>query len=202
WLTRVMMALSQGCQNPGNWILALTGTLALVFMVRQRLRNDPRLAAQVFGGLCQVPVMGPMLVASSAARFSAATATLVSAGVRLDRCLKLGALASGNPVVVIDAPLLVDTIHQGERLSEYLAAREDVYPATLSYYVAVGEESSALSQMLFRAASFFDEELNYRIEALSAAIEPVLLGIVATIIGLVLLSVFLPLYGFLDKLGG
>ena len=87
----------------------------------------------------------------------------------------------------------------GSLTSVALSERLDLYPPHMVRMIATGEEASDLPDMFARSAQFHEEEANHLMEALSVALEPLLLGCVASILGFVLISVFLPLYSHLDK---
>ena len=79
--------------------------------------------------------------------------------------------------------------------------RVDLFPGSFAQYVATGEETSQVAKMMGEAARMMDEDVGYKVEALGATLEPFLLGIVAFIVGFVLLSIFVPLYGHIGSLG-
>ncbi|MCA9779798.1 MAG: type II secretion system F family protein, partial [Candidatus Eremiobacteraeota bacterium] len=72
---------------------------------------------------------------------------------------------------------------------------------SFAQYVATGEETSQVAKMMGEAARMLDEDVSYKVEALGATLEPFLLGMVAFIVGFVLLSIFVPLYSHIGSLG-
>lgn len=198
--TRVMFVITGAVRNPGIWLLALTGALAIYFLVSDAMRQ-PKSAARLFRAIVVLPVVGPLVTMSTTARFSAVVGTLLSSGLDVMTSLRLGAHASGNALLAEDSARIVDCIVEGETLSTGMDEAPGLYPALLRQLVRVGEESSSVADMMLRAAWFFDDEVDYRAEALGVVIEPLLLGFLALVVGFVIISVFLPLYASLGRLG-
>lgn len=81
-------------------------------------------------------------------------------------------------------------------------ANPQIYPRSMTQMVMAGEQASRLPDMFARAGGYFDVEMHFMVDALSAAMEPLLLATVASVVATVILSIFLPLYGYLAKIGG
>jgi type II secretory pathway component PulF len=82
-----------------------------------------------------------------------------------------------------------------------MAERPEIHPHLLQQLVMMGEETSRVDEAFGRAAGWFNEEVESRIETFQAALEPILMALVSVVVGTIVLAVFLPLYGLLDKLG-
>jgi type IV pilus assembly protein PilC len=119
----------------------------------------------------------------------------------MPRTFKLSAGASGNPLLAADSTALVDAIMEGGGASDYMQGRPDLYPGSMVQMAIAGEQASRLPDMYGRAAAYYDLEMNYQVDALSAALEPLLLAGVASVVGTIVVSIFLPMYGYLGKLG-
>lgn len=200
WTTRMMVALTNAIKNPGAWLIAVA-VLGGLFGWLRDYNKTPRGAVNIFRFLLKVPLLGTMLRFATTARYSSAVATLLSNGLDLPKSLKLGAEASGSPVMAADADTLMNAVMQGDTLSEYMRAHPETYVPTLTHMITAGEEASNLATMYERVASYYDTEVNFKIETLSAALEPILLCCVATVVGFVVLSIFIPMYSYLGKLG-
>lgn len=117
------------------------------------------------------------------------------------RATKLGCLASGSPLIEVDANRITKGITDGEALSDLMAERPDLHPHLLQQLVMMGEETSTVGESFGRAATWFQEDCQGKIDNFQAALEPILMGMVSLMVGTIVLAVFLPLYGLLDKLG-
>lgn len=197
--TRVLIALTNMATSPGFWLLGIVLSVTLGHGFMRYARTSEGATTLTLLAMA-VPVLGPMLLNLSAARFAASISTMLDTGMDLTRALALGAQASGNAAMRKDSGRVLRDIRMGSLTSVSLSERPDLYPSNLLQMVAVGEQSSTISDMFERAAEFHEAEANQLMAGMAAALEPVLLGLVATLLGFVLISVFLPLYGYLDKL--
>lgn len=199
-ITRVVKAIADGIRNPASWFLTLSLALIGWQWTLQALRR-PGAWCRPYRLLLRLPVVGNLLRYSTLARLTTTFGVLLQSGVDLAKAIHLSTLASANPLWQADLPNLEASIREGKCLSEYLESRPDLYPSTLTQMILAGEESARLDEMVARAAGYFEVEMGFQIDALSSLIEPLLLAGVSVVVGSVVVSLFLPLYGFLGKLG-
>lgn len=155
----------------------------------------------MFTGLLALPLAGPIIKLTCLARLCWVMSLTQEAGLDVFRSVKLASLASGDPVMEVDSRRLTQGITAGEQLSDLMLQKPDIYPHLLQQMVMMGEETSRYSEGFSRAASWFEQEVESRIENFQAALEPILMGLVSTVVGTIVMAVFMPLYGLLDKLG-
>lgn len=200
-VTRIVMAITDATRSPGAWLVGLS-LLGLSYAGVQYVLNRKRLKLIAYRQVVRVPVLGRMLQVGALARFCSAASTLMQTGLDLTRCYKLAAGTSGSPLLEKDSSNLIKAIQEGELASAHMETQSDIYPPTLAHMVSAGEEVSQLPELLTRAGQYYEEECNFLVDALSAAIEPILLAGVASIIATVVLSIFLPMYSYIGNLGG
>lgn len=201
-ITRIVVAITNYLRNPGA-VLAGLAVLGLGLHALRRWLATPRGWLSFFSVALRLPVLGPMLRFGGISRYCAAMEALLETGMDITRSLQLAAAASGSPVIEKDSALLVaSVISAGGMVSEHMRYADDVYPATMTNLVASGEETSQLSEMYGRCAAYYDMEMNYKVEALGAALEPLMLFLVSMVVGTIVLSVFLPMYSYIDQIGG
>lgn len=198
--TKVMIVVTNAAQNPGVWLVLTALGVALHGLIREQWKTETG-RVRLFEALHQIPLAGYLLRITSVSRFAAAVETLMESGLGLQKTILLGGESSGNPILVVASRELVDRIKDGEPISDYIMSRVDLFPPAFGQYVATGEETSQLSRMMGQASRMLDEEVSYKVEALGAALEPFMLGMVAGIVGFVLLSIFTPLYAHIGSLG-
>jgi len=199
-ITRVVMALTDLLQAP--WVWLLTGLVGFFLHRRfQSLMARPSGAAWVYRVLKHIPLVGSILQHGTIARYCSAAGPLVASGMNLPRALRLAAGASGNPLLIQDADALVKTITEGATPTEHMAAHPDIYSPTLCHMLAAGEEASNSGDMYDRAGHFHQLEMESSVELLGAALEPLLLIFVSIAVALLILAIFLPLYGSLSQFG-
>lgn len=199
-ITRIVMGITNAVRNPGAWMVGLGCGAALYFFIRDQLATEAG-RIRFYRLAMLVPVLGPMLRQAALARFCTSMTALLSVGVDLVAALRLAANASGSPLLAQDGLPMSSALRDGAQLSEYMQGRRDLYPGSVVQMLNAGEETSQLDQMFARLGQFYNEEVNYLIEGFSAVLEPVMLAGVALVVGTIVMSVFLPLYGFLNKLG-
>ena len=198
--TKVMVALTDASQNPGVWLVLTALGVAIHGLIREQWKTEEG-RCRMFTLIHQIPLAGHLVRLTSVARFSGAVETLMESGLGLQKTLLLGGEGSGNPIIKVASRELVERVKEGDPLSDYIVTRVDLFPVTFGQFVATGEETSQLSRMMGEASRMLDEEVSYKVEALGAALEPFLLGIVAFIVGFVLLAIFTPLYSHIGSLG-
>ena len=198
--TKVMVAITNASQNPGVWLVMTALGVAIHGLVREQWKTEAG-RLRLFQFIHGIPLAGYLVQLTSVSRFAAAVETLMESGMGLQKTLLLGGESSGNPIVVVASRELVNRVKDGEPMSDYIMLRIDLFPPAFGQYVATGEETSQLSHMMGEAARLMDEEVSYKVDALGAALEPLMLGFVAGIVGFVLLSIFTPLYAHIGSLG-
>lgn len=200
FVTDLLMTITEWIQTPWFWIafVVIVGGLFQFTKVSWKIL-ERRLV--MYQALLWLPLVGPIIRFSSLARFCWVMELTQDAGMDLMRSVKLACLASGSPLLEVDANRMIKGVTEGEYLSDLMKQRADLHPHLLQQMVMMGEETSQYSQAFGRAGSWFEQEVQGRVETFQAALEPILMGLISTIVGTIVLSVFLPLYGLLDKLG-
>lgn len=199
-LTRIMMALTRALRTPPQFLCILAILVAGVTAFR-RWTKTPEGHLQFHNFCRKVPLVGSMLVYGGLARYCSAMEALLLTGMTLTHALRLAGVACGDPLLQKDARALIQSVSEGNLLVEHLQAKEEIYPGTLRSMISVGEETSSLPDMYGRTAAFYEVELNFKIEAFGAALEPLMLAFVALMVATLILSIFLPLYASLGKMG-
>lgn len=199
-ITKITMGLTQAAQNPGVWLIATAASVAIYGLIREQWKT-PEGRIRIFTVIQEIPIAGRLVRLTTVSRFAGAVETLMESGLGLQKTLRLGGLSSGNPIIEKASLELIERVRDGEPISDYIMMRVDLFPGSLAQYVATGEETSQVSKMMGQASRLLDEEVQYKVEALGATLEPFMLGLVAGIVGFVLLSIFVPLYGHIGSLG-
>ncbi|MBN9419058.1 hypothetical protein ABS71_07550 [bacterium SCN 62-11] len=199
-ITRIVMFITEAVRQPGFWLL-LVGTVGVVFTAGREFLKTTRGQVACWRFLRRVPLIGTMLQKGACARYCGSVDAMLASGMDLARTLRMAAGASGNPEFIQDAPRMEKTITEGEPVSDHMAMNPDIYPPSLAHMVMAGEQASRMPEMFGRAGAYYDLEMNYAVDAMSAAMEPLLLASVASLVATVILSIFLPLYSFLGQIG-
>lgn len=199
-LTQIVVSLTHFITHPGSWVLTL-GISTLLYLSIRDYYKKPHGAQFIYSMLVGLPLVGDILIFSSTARYLGVLGTLLESGTDLLVSLRLAGKASGNPLLEADSDRMSAGISDGESLSTVMEMRPDLYLTTVRQMLTVGEESSNLAFMCFQLNSLLEEDVAYRVEALGAALEPMMLVFVSCMVGGIVLAIIMPLYGFLNQLG-
>lgn len=198
-VTRVVMGLTEAIQTPWFWIACILVGGGLYRLAKFKMSTlEGR--ASVFGWLHLMPIIGPLVQSAGLARYCMSIATLMSSGMPLLKVFDLSAQTCGDPIIEIDGKNLLQAIREGEPISEHMSLHTEIYGETTVMMLNAGEESSRIPEMMKQAAAYYDLDMNSRIDGLSAAIEPLLLGGVGSLVGTIVISVFLPMYSYIGNL--
>ena len=141
----------------------------------------------------RLPVMGPVLRKIAVARFTRTLGTLLSSGVPILDALEIVAKTAGN--VIIEEAIMYTRlkISEGKNMAQPLL-ETNVFPPMVVQMVGVGEQTGALDQMLNKIADFYEEEVDIAVGALTSLIEPVMMVGIGGTVGVVLISMYLPIF--------
>jgi type IV pilus assembly protein PilC len=143
----------------------------------------------------KTPVIGDTLLKFQVAQFSRTLATLLTGGTPLVSALSTASDAITSKLVRATVTQATQSVREGESLHSALATRA-VMPELALDMIEVGESSGALAPMLTSVAEFYEEEVNLRLTALVALIEPVILVFMGLLVAFILISLYLPIFSF------
>jgi type IV pilus assembly protein PilC len=195
--TQFILEISRTVSN--HFILTLI-TLALVyigFKVFIRFRFGRKLFDRF---KLNFPILGPVVSKVAISRFARTLGTLVSSGVPILQALTIVRETSGN-VIVSDA---VASVHESVKEGETITAPLDeskVFPPMVISMVDVGEQTGALPEMLMKIADTYDDEVDNAVAAMTSLLEPIMIVVLAVIVGSIVIALFLPLITLIDQLG-
>ncbi len=200
---RPLPALTQAVLGTSAWVqdhAVLTLVMAAATLVALRGLIRTARGERVVDRLrLIVPVLGELTLKSAVARFTRTFGTLLSSGVQILDALRITRDTAGNVHVAeaIDAVRL--RVQAGEGVARPLAAT-GVFPAMVPSMIEVGEETGALPAMLERVADTYDEEVDRAVTALTAMLEPLMVVVMAAVVGTIVIALFLPLVSIVQSL--
>jgi type IV pilus assembly protein PilC len=149
----------------------------------------------------KTPPLSALAVRSTSARFCRTLGTLMASGVAVLQALQIVRDTAGNELVARAIQKVHDAVKEGEGMTRPLE-QSRVFPGMVVSMIEVGEETGALPEMLNRIADVYEEEVDRAVEALTSMIEPIMICVLAVIVGGIVIALFLPLIKLIDKLGG
>jgi type II secretory pathway component PulF len=190
-LTQAIVAASDVASKYGLLVVIAAALMGVV--VRRALGSE---AGRRFleRTLLRVPALGRVLARFSLVRFCRMLGTLLGAGVPLVTALRVAREAIGNQTLSDAVNLSIEEVRQGKPLARSLASCQQLFPGTVIEMVAVAEESSRLDQELLRLATVYEADLDRQLRILVALAEPVLLFIMAAVVGTVVIGMLLPVF--------
>jgi type IV pilus assembly protein PilC len=141
--------------------------------------------------------IGKVVQKVAMARFARTLATLVAAGVDIIKALEIAGTTSGNWVVESALANVRAQVHQGIPIAQPLI-EEPVFPPLVAQMVRVGEETGELEKMLEKIADFYEDEVDTSIASLTSIVEPLMMIGVGAIIGVIVISMYLPMFKLLQ----
>jgi type IV pilus assembly protein PilC len=151
--------------------------------------------------LLNMPVLGNLQRKSAIARFTRTLGTLVASGVSILDGLEITARTSGNRVLHDAIMESRTSIAGGETISEPLK-KSGVFPPMVVSMINVGEQTGGLDEMLTKIADFYDEEVDAAVEALLAAMEPIMIVFLGVVVGGMIIAMYLPIFDMINAVGG
>ncbi|MGE3107596.1 MAG: type II secretion system F family protein [Phycisphaerales bacterium] len=177
-------------------LMAVGGTLFVASRVYAA--PGPRLSIDRF--LLKVPVLGRLLRDVAVARFTRTLGTLVSAGIPALSALRLTKNTLGNVAMEREIDYVCDEVSHGKTIADPME-RSGYFPPLLVQIVGVGERSGRLPQMLNQAASAFEDRTESSVKLFTTALPPVLVVVLACIVGFVVAAILLPLLELQEYVG-
>ena len=198
WLTQQMMNLSDFFVQYG-WaiILALVGGVVVFVKIHER---SPAVQKRVDAWLLKMPIFGNIVRKATIARWARTTASLFAAGVPLVEALDSVAGAAGNILYEEATREIRSKVNQGMSLTSGMQSTE-LFPNMVLQMASIGEESGSLDDMLNKAAEFYEDEVDNAVAQLSSLMEPIIMVVLGSIIGVILVAMYLPLFSMGDVIG-
>jgi len=177
----------------GWWWLVLACVVATVVISVNIWKRSPKFRETLDRILLKFPVIGGIMHKAALARFCRTTATMFAAGVPLVEALQSVAGATGSAVYGKAVLLMRDDVATGQSL-QIAMRQQGLFPHMVIQMVTIGEESGALDDMLSKVADFYEEEVDNSVDALSSLLEPLIMVILGTVIGGLVVALYLPIF--------
>ena len=194
-LTRVLVQTSDFFSH--YWWAIIAGILGVVFGFLQLIRTPPG-RAWWHSAQLRLPLFGSVLRGRYYAQFSQTMANLIANGIPLLNSLRLMSTATANVHIRGQMEKVVDMVGEGGSLSRALQ-RVGAFPPLFIDMIAVGEQTGELAQALERIGRRYDKELNIKIQRLTSLVQPVVILIMAGMVGLIAYSI---INGIFDAVSG
>jgi type IV pilus assembly protein PilC len=180
-----------------HWYIIFPAIGLLIWGVRRLKRTE--MGRQVWDRTkLKIPMkIGDVVLKVTMARFSRTLSTLVAAGVDIIKALEITGQTAGNWVVEEALAGVRQKVHQGIPIAQPLI-ENPVFPPMVSQMVKIGEETGELEKMLSKIADFYEDEVDTAVASLTAIIEPLMMIGVGAMVGVIIISMYLPMFKLLS----
>lgn len=177
-----------------NILYILIAVAAIFFLVGFSYSRSYRIRRLFDAFLLKLWLVGPLLLKTVISRFCRTLATLTAGGIAILDSLEITAKASGN-IITEEAILEArKSISEGQTLAEPLMARPKLFPPMVVQMISVGEQTGALEDMLNKIADFYEEEVDIAVASLLSALEPIMITVLGATVGVIVVSMYLPMF--------
>jgi len=195
-LTQFLIAVSNFLQHQTLIFIAL---IALATYAYKKYYATTKGRYQIDKIKLKTPVLGTLLKRSAIASFARTFGLLLASGVNIIESLEITKGTADNALIEEAIDNARNVVMVGEPMSGSLASSK-IFPPMVVSMVSIGEETGALDSMLNKVADFYEREVDEAVESLTAAIEPLMIVFLGTIVGLIVAGMFLPMFAIIGQL--
>jgi len=192
--TRVILGLSETFSN--YWYFVLLAIIALIFAA-YRYYQSREGRRRIDWLLLKIPIVGDLLIKIEITRFSKTLAVLIKSGVSILDGFEIVSRVMTNRIVTEKIIEARKSVSEGESIAVPLS-EDELFPEMVLQMVKIGEETGALDQMLLKVSQFYDKEVESKLEAVVSLIEPVMILVMAVVVGSIVVSIVLPMFDMMQ----
>jgi len=148
----------------------------------------------------KLPIVGELIRKTAVAKFTRTLGTLITSGVPILDGLSITAKTAGNKVIEEAILAARVSISGGKTIAEPLS-KGDVFPKMVTHMISVGETTGALDAMLGKIADFYEDEVDQAVAALTSLLEPVMMVFLGTVVGFIVVAMYLPIFQMASAIG-
>jgi type IV pilus assembly protein PilC len=194
-LTRLMMNISNALKH--YWFVIFPLLILFGWLIT-KLKNTEQGRRAWDRAKLKLPMkIGGVIQKIAVSRFSRTLATLVSSGVPILQAIDITGRTSGNSVIEDAMGDVKESVRSGESIARPLA-RAPVFPPMVTHMISIGEETGALDSMLNKIADFYEDEVDASVKSLTSIIEPIMMMFVGGLVGLIVISMYLPMFNMMN----
>lgn len=197
-LTRALVACSNYIVAKWYVLIAIIAVVVIGVKVFAATKTGTYLFAKI---AIKAPIFGTMTVKSASANFARTLSTLTASGISMMDALEITGKTMKNVIFKDEVLAAREKVAQGRPLSEPLKVG-GVFPNMIVHMIGIGEETGNMEEMLVTAANYYEEEVEVATQSISAVVEPLIIVVMAGIVGVILMAVLIPMFGMYDLAGG
>jgi type IV pilus assembly protein PilC len=175
------------------WYLIFGGIGGAIYFFLQAWKRSPKVQMFMDRLLLRLPIFGPVVEKATIARWLRTLSTMFAAGVPLVEALDSVGGASGNVVYLHATKKIQQEVSTGTSLTVAMQ-NSGVFPNMVLQMASIGEESGSLDSMLGKSADIYEREVDEAVESLSSLLEPLIMVVLGTLIGGLVVAMYLPIF--------
>ena len=194
--TQMLVDLSEFLQT--KWYIVILIVVAIVFAIKAFKNTEPGTMLFAKMGI-KMPLFGNLTVKSAAASFARTLSTLMASGIPLMDAIEQVAKMQKNKIIrdgLLDAKTQVA---KGVPLSKPIRDME-IFPPMLPQMIKIGEETGNIEDMMDKVADYYEMEVNNAVDALTAMLEPMIIVLMAVVVGGIVIAIYSPMLGMYDAI--
>jgi type IV pilus assembly protein PilC len=191
--TRVLLTISDLFKK--FWYIVLIGSFVGRFVFR-RWKATPAGRESVDAFKLRVPVFGSLFHKTALARFAGTLAMLLRSGVPILQALDIVSDTVNNKVISKAVTDVQASVREGESMAKPLA-KHKVFPPMVVQMMAVGEETGQVDVMLEKVSTFYNQEVEASVDALTSLIEPLLIAVIGGAVGAAVIALYMPMFNII-----
>ena len=196
-ITLAVMAVSDFFVN--SWYIMLIVLVAVVLFLKEFKKTS--VGAELFGKLgLKAPLFGKLNIKTACARMTRTLATLLASGIQLVDAIRLVAEMMSNAIVKHALEKAQEEVTRGISLSKPLAD-SGVFPPMVYHMIEIGEETGNMEDMLDKVSEYYEDEVEMETQSLLAAMEPLIIIIMACVVVPIVLAIMMPMYTLYNNIG-
>ncbi len=196
-LTQAVVNISDGMIH--HWVIFLGCLIGIPFAFSQWIKTPE--GKEAFDQISiKLPVFGDVVQRSAIAKLARTLSTLLSSGVGILDAIEIAARTSGNSVVEKSLVRCKESISEGRPFASPLA-KEKIFPEMVVQMIAIGEQSGTLDSMLGKIADFYEDEVESAVKAMTSLIEPLLMVGLGSVIAVLVIAMYLPVFNMGNAVG-
>jgi type IV pilus assembly protein PilC len=194
--TRALLAMSEAFTS--YWYIVLGGAFLARFMFRRWKKTDAG-RARVDAIKLKVPVFGPLFRRVALSRFASTLSMMLRSGVPILQALDIVSDTVNNKVLSTAVKDVQESVREGESIAKPLSAH-GIFPHMVVQMIAVGEETGQVDTMLEKVATFYNQEVEASVDALTSLIEPLLIAVIGACVGGAVVALYMPMFNIINAI--
>lgn len=196
-ITKMVMGVSDFMV--GSWYILLLIAVGIGLFIRAFKKTDS--GALLFGKLAlKLPLFGVLTIKTASARLTSTLSTLLASGIQMVDAVHIVRKVMGNEIVKRALKKAEEDVMHGVPLSKPLSD-SGVFPPMVCHMIEIGEETGNMEDMLDKISSYYDEEVEMATQSLVAALEPLIIVIMALVVVPIVLAIMMPMYSMYNNIG-